>query len=367
MNPDTAAPTAVQSEPACCEPASRGRFWIGGEYLLWWPKDGPMPFPLVTTGNPADAVPGALGQPGTVPLFGRSGLDYGALSGMRFNIGTWLDSDEVTGIEASGFLLERGGTGFSAAGNAAGLPPLYVPIFRADIGREGAFVISDPRHPFLGGIAVGSGTRLWGAEANGLYKLAPNLAFLVGFRYLDLGESVTLSAPNLVDPVNNISENIHDQFGTRNQFYGGQLGLRGQIERGRFNLSVTGTVALGTNHELVGITGSTVESGAVHGTFPGGILTQPSNIGSQTRNDFAVLPQLQLKLGYDLVRGVRAFAGYDILYLNQVVRPGNEIDHSVNPTQVLGGALLGPARPMPLFDRSDFWAQGVSFGLLFTY
>jgi len=359
----TAAP-AVDCQPRA--PAC-SRFWFSSEYLLWWIKNGPLPFPIVTTGNPADAVPGALGQPGTVPLFGGSGINYGGLSGMRFGLGTWLDPDQVTGIDVSAFMLEHGSSGYSAAGNSAGLPPLYVPFFRADLGREGGFIISDPRRPFLGGIAVGSGSRLWGAEANGLYNLLPNLDFLVGFRYLDLNENLTLDAPDLVDPVGKIFESIHEQFGTRNQFYGGQFGLRGRLQRDRLSLFVVGKLAMGTNHEVVGITGSTALSGAAAAAFPGGIFTQPTNIGTQVHNQFTVVPQLQLQLGYDILQHVRAFVGYDILYWNQVVRPGSEIDRSVNPTQALGGVLVGPARPQPLFDRTDFWAQGVSFGLLFTY
>jgi hypothetical protein len=45
-----------------------------------------------------------------------------------------------------------------------------------------------------------------------------------------------------------------------------------------------------------------------------------------------------------------------------VVRPGNQIDHAVKQTQSLGGHLVGPATPVPSFNRSEFWAQGLTFG-----
>jgi hypothetical protein len=57
------------------------------------------------------------------------------------------------------------------------------------------------------------------------------------------------------------------------------------------------------------------------------------------------------------------------MYWNDVVRPGNQVDRSVNLTQnvVLDpngvGTQVGPAQPAPLFDRSAFWAQGLTFGL----
>jgi hypothetical protein len=67
------------------------------------------------------------------------------------------------------------------------------------------------------------------------------------------------------------------------------------------------------------------------------------------------------------------FAGYEILYWNRVVRPGDQIDHNVNLSQnaVLDpkgvGTLVGPAQPAPLFNRSDFWAQGINLGLEYRY
>jgi hypothetical protein len=40
-----------------------GRFWVSGEYLLWWIKDARLP-PLVTTGpaNPAQILPPARSE-----------------------------------------------------------------------------------------------------------------------------------------------------------------------------------------------------------------------------------------------------------------------------------------------------------------
>ena len=34
--------------------------WVSTEYLLGWIKNGPMPFPLVTTGDPNDPIAPAL-------------------------------------------------------------------------------------------------------------------------------------------------------------------------------------------------------------------------------------------------------------------------------------------------------------------
>ena len=41
---------------------------------------------------------------------------------------------------------------------------------------------------------------------------------------------------------------------------------------------------------------------------------------------------------------------------------------ATNATQLNGGALVGPARPASLFNnQTDFWAQGVNFGVTFTH
>jgi hypothetical protein len=64
------------------------------------------------------------------------------------------------------------------------------------------------------------------------------------------------------------------------------------------------------------------------------------------------------------------FAGYDFMYMNSVVRPGNQVDRNINLTQssVLGyGAINGPAFPAQQFNRTDFWAQGATFGFEFRY
>ena len=353
--------------------AASPRIWASTEYLIWWIKDGPLPFPLVTTGNPADPVPGALGQPGTVPLFGGNRLDYSAFSGLRVSLGAWLNCERTLGIEGSGFLLEQRSVGFAAGSDPAGNPPIYFPVFRTDLGREGSFTISDPQAILAGQTAIRSQTRLWGGEANAIANLwrecGVSIDVLAGFRYIQLEESLTTDSA-LVDPVNQINNVVHDQFSTRSQFFGGQLGAKVGFQVRGATVEFAGKVALGSNHNEVNIGGFTNQTGAgapVTGTFPGGIFTQPSNIGGQTQNKFAVVPEGQIKVGYPIRSNVVAFVGYDFLYWSQVVRPGNQIDHNVNPTQTLGGVLTGPPAPLPQFNRSDFWAQGITVGLRFQY
>ena len=50
---------------------------------------------------------------------------------------------------------------------------------------------------------------------------------------------------------------------------------------------------------------------------------------------------------------------------------GDQIDLTVNPTQLATptgpGTLVGPARPAFQFDGTDFWAQGINFGMELRY
>jgi hypothetical protein len=388
---EPAAPTAysTESSPAASGVFTNGyqgqtyRVWGSTEYMLWWVKNAPLPIPLVTAGNPNDNNPGAIGQPGTRILLGDSSAGFGTFSGMRVTLGAWLDSGATIGIEGSGFVLERRSSNFFATSNNAGSPLLAFPFFNQTptfVGED-ALRISDPRAIIgqLGGsVLVSSSLQLWGTEVNSAFCLwrTRNLEFtmLAGFKYAQLQESLHITNATgdlLTDPTVTI---LNDSFDTRNQFYGGQIGGRLSLARDRFSLDVTGTVALGTTHEVVDIQGSTVQTGplsATPGHFPGGFFTEASNIGHYTKNQFTVLPALEMKVNYQVTPRCSVFAGYDVLYWNQVVRPGNQIDRNINLNQNtplgFGGVPGGPNAPAPLFNRTDFWAQGVTFGFEFRY
>jgi hypothetical protein len=60
----------------------------------------------------------------------------------------------------------------------------------------------------------------------------------------------------------------------------------------------------------------------------------------------------------------------------RIALPGgfaDQIDRGINPVQapaitgVPNAPLIGPARPAPLFNTTDFWAQGMNFGLEVRY
>jgi len=355
-------------------------------------KEAPLPVPVVTAGDPRVGfdpnfvhtvnTAGALGQRGTQVLFGQHSINEPPYSGVRLELGGWFDDEELFGADGNGFILERRSKRFAVASNAAGNPALYFPIFSTLAGAERGIPIADPLRAFSGDAGVNSTLQLWGAEVNGMVNLFRNACLeftgLAGFRYADLRENLQIYDTTTDLLFGNVA-NLNDSFTTKNQFYGGQLGSRLGVQLEHLFLDVTGKLAVGTTHQVVEVQGSITQAGPNPlvppglGTFPGGLFAQPSNIGRRTRDRFTVLPSLELRLSYEVAQRTRLFAGYEILSWNQVVRPGNQINHAVNLTQnaVLDpngrGVLVGPAQPAPLFQRSDFWAQGINLGLEYRY
>jgi hypothetical protein len=132
----------------------------------------------------------------------------------------------------------------------------------------------------------------------------------------------------------------------------------------RWFVEATGRIALGNNHQIVDIFGTTTET-PPGTTLDGGLLASQTNIGHYSRNDFAVMPQLGVTLGCHLTRRLSLTCGYTFFYWGRVVRPGEQIDLDINPDYLPGGAIAprGAQRPHFVFQDTDFWAQGINLGL----
>jgi hypothetical protein len=346
------------------------------DFLLWRIKHGPLPVPLVTTGSPSDANPGALGQPHTQVLFGGSGLDYGTFPGGRLELGFWLDAGSRFGVDFGGFALGQQRTTFSAFSDAAGNPVLSVPIFNAQTQKEDQLPVAAPG-AFAGGVVVSSTSQLWGADVNGDVNVYRGPGFqadlLAGFRYLNLRERLGLQTPDVRLPSSSgqgggTEFNTVDDFRTENQFFGGQLGGRIGYCWQRWTVDLTGTVALGSTYQTIDIDGFGVATGSngVPQFVPGGIFAQPSNMYRYWAWDFTVTTQAELKVGFQVCRNVQLTAGYDFLYWSSVVRPGEQINREVNVSQsplLGGGTPSGPAQPVAPLSRTEFFAHGLSLGL----
>jgi hypothetical protein len=347
------------------------RAWVSAEYLLWWVKGGHLP-PLVGSLPASQTGTNPLPPGSLTTLFGDDNFSFHEHSGGRFSAGFWLDHDHCYGIDGNGFFLSPKSRGYSAASPPGGDP--IVGAIYTDT-ANGQTTIIFPVNPTQADETAQASLRerLWGAEANFRTRYvtfaSSPIDLLAGFRYMDLaGDLDTLSTINFHGVG---SRTFQDHFGTKNQFYGGQVGASLDMRDGPWSLLLLTKVALGGVRERLQIDGQTRENffGGPTQTFPGGILAQPSNIGRFTSNRFAVLPEFTANLGFQIAPHVQAFFGYTFLYLSKVVRPGDAID-TVNSSFIRGLIVQNPVqtvRPLPTFNESSFWAQGLNFGVEVRY
>lgn len=348
------------------------RFWGEADYLLLFGKAQSVP-PLVTTG------PGPLGTAGTNILL-QGDMTTSPFSAGRLVLGGWVV--ENWGIEGSYlFVGQQTSTQTFAQSGAPGTPNLNFPYVTPG-GTETSAAIATPG-AFAGTADLLVKTKLQGAEALGvadLYRTAGgNFQAVAGYRYLDLSEDLAFSTSSTsFSPGVASTFYTRDYFRTVNDFQGGTLGLRGERIFGAFSLRASGKVALGNMQQVTQIAGQTDTNKLVGGGFNtlqsynSAYLAQPSNIGQYVRNQFAAIPEVSVGAGWRILPNLKLNVGYEFLYVSSVARPADAIDRTINPSQspAISGAaaaLSGPARPTFLGSTSDYWLQGVSFGLEWRY
>ena len=161
---------------------------------------------------------------------------------------------------------------------------------------------------------------------------------------------------------------VADQFDAHNRFHGGQLGLTADLTRGPVFVEATGKVALGESITVVRVSGQTVACRSGSRCQPPQVVrrrgARPAvEHGAVRRSVFAVLPEAAVKVGYRFRDRSRFYVGYNFLYLSDAVRPGDQVDRTVDPSQVplLGRASAGGARaerPAAVLARSTSGCRG---------
>jgi hypothetical protein len=338
------------------------RFHVGVEFILWWLREGRVP-PLLTTSSASSA--GIFGRPDTRVLYGDGRLEtrHGdRFNGIRIDLGTWLDQDHRLGVEVSACFLERDSTYFKAI--SQGSQVLARPYLNAIDGRGASEILAgpSPAGPRKGGFVGYSRVELFGEEGNLVTPLLEGsvgrLDFLAGLHFLQMRDRVDLTATGhpLASPATLLG--LTDHFRVEDDFYGGQVGLRGECVCGRWRLSLTGEVAPGAGVATVRAFGErTFQTPSEKVVTPYGLAVQPSNAGRFTHANFAVVSQMCLNLEYRLTQNVRVFTGYTFLWWANALRAGDQIDLVVNRTP------NGPSRPILPYHTDDFWGQGLNAGL----
>jgi hypothetical protein len=385
--PAPAAPAPPVAPPATdvwtvAAPAG-GRAWVEADLLLWWMRGTSLP-PLVTTSPPGTPIAqaGVLGTPGATVLFGGSAVNGSLREGGRIAVGYWFNDAHDCGVEAEFFMLTTRATDFAAASN--GNPILSRPFIDANSGQPSSERIAFPGDTTGSVTASAATTGLLGAGILGRENLCLcccvsglKLDALFGYRYLRLADHVVVNEdlvnvnpnnPNFI-PVG-AAIFVTDRFASRNILNALDFGLDCSWQDGPVSLAMRARFAVGFNDQAVDVFGATTVTvpGVPPAVNSGGLLALAGNLGHHSRREVSVVPEVDVKLDYQLTPRLTASLGYTFLYWDRVVRAGDQIDSTVNPTLIPPPTnVVGPVRPTFSFPNTTFYAQGIDLGLTFIF
>lgn len=385
-------------------PGFQPSWYLRAEYLLWWMTEARTPV-LLTAGPPrllpnGGVIGGFLNDPATQVLFGPGDTDIGLRDGGRFTLGMWFTEARTFGVEGNFWFL--GSRGYQFATNNFLNPGLVLtrPVFALNpdpsgglLGLPGPFgeLVAVPGL-FNGAANIVGNSYIYGTEANLLFSKCAcpspcdvpvplRTEWFVGYRHVGLDESIEIteditflgaasSFPSgaAVD-IPGTRTLVVDRFQVQNRFNGGQLGVRRIRQFDRWMSEVRASVAFGVTHQILDIQGIAVRNipGRPTTFTPGGLLALPSNIGRSSRNQFSIVPELTLNVGYQLSDNLRLFAGYNLLYWTNVLRATEQIDTTIDVTLaplVPPGSFTpaGQNRPARLWQNADVFLHGINLG-----
>ncbi len=307
---------------------------------------------------------------------GGDGIPTGLITGYSLSGGMYLDQCQKIGVGGRVFGIFQNVQ--SETRTSDGSTSLGIPFFNNDplVAGEDAYLVA-----YNAGVPVSSGTvtaradlNMIGAEASGFFLLGRSsdhrVDLVSGYTYNKLKDSMSLVTVTRDEFTGNLIPDgtvftTNDLFATENNFHGAHLGMLSSVVHKRISLSTLAKVSFGSMNQAVSIRGFTDRSVFNPASFPGGILTQQSNITEFNRNTFAFIPEMKLKLGYGLSENIQLSVGYSFMYWSSVALAGNQIDRTVDITQAMGGAASN--RPAFNFEDSGYWMHGVDLGLTMTY
>lgn len=388
------------------------KVWLDVDYLSWGIKDSPTIVPLVVQStsaviefSPVLAI-NLTPLPGNTVLIGGEKIKSHNRSGTQCSAGCWFDDCLIWGSEVSYFFLQKKSKEHQVSSSGLpGTPLLVMPFFDTSTNLESSTPLAATRPissgqqvPFGGTMSLKVSNQMQGAELNGLWNMdnfmfcnswicpsynsctCSEVCLIGGFRYWNFYENMTFSAniPNTLPPIDTFITS--DKFDVKNNFYAAQIGLKCKYFFDKFYVKATGKIALGAMCEELKIKGQLLSNDfntpPFTGTpkiFPAGYLGFPTNNGKHTKTKFAVMPEVDVKLGYQIWDCLNLELGYTFFYTNQMMRATNQIDRNINSTQapaITGNpstTVVGTKSPKALMKSTSFWAQGLTAGFEFNY
>lgn len=336
--------------------------WVRLENLVWWRKGQDLPALVTTsTDGTAQADAGVLGLDSTTVLYGQDEVGTDARPGGRVTIGAWLDAAGCQSVSGRFYALGQQTTLFTTSSD--GSPTLARPFFDDLTSSQASRLLAYPGFSTSGQVSVQTESDVLGGDF--LYRWmctqygSSRLDLMTGYQFGHIDEQVTISditeAVNipLIDPGTTIA--ITDHFDTSNEFHGGLIGLAWEHQGVCWRLEFLAKVAFGNVRQKVGISGQTTvvtpPPGSTVSVQNQGLLAQGANLGSFTRDKFAVSPELAVTLAYQLNDHFELHAGYSYIYWSSIAQAADQIDPS----------LVVPASSFAIQD-SGYWLHGINVG-----
>jgi hypothetical protein len=321
--------------------------WFTLDYLYWATRGVDTP-PLVTTG-PVPFGPAGTALAGEAVFGGNTQLN-GMRPGFRLSAGAFIDSANQWALSHE--IISLGSRSERIAGGSNGTNVVLLPQPFSVGGTPFPNVIPIGFPGAAGTVTASNQTSFFSGDTHlrRVYQDGTGNRFdlLAGYRFLQLGDSLSESFDTVsTGPAFFSSARLmgEQSVRTRNYFHGGEVGFQYQHRRGAFAFEMQSTIAIGSTY-------SEVDRSFTRAAFvgpPAQPLTLPiAQTGSEvTHTDFAFVPQVGFKLGWQPTDHVRLTAGYDFLYWSRVRRAAHLWDGTDSTT--------------------SFWAQGVSAGVEVRY
>ena len=336
--------------------------------------------------------------------------DTGYNNGGRFNLGFWADPEMSFGLEAGFSFLAQASDRFASV--SAQSPGQFI----LDTGFTQTLFLVTPAAPPATGVTTSplsttqvfvtrqasssltgsAANQFFGGELNarGVFQRigGTDVGGLAGFRALafkdelSLVNNVTLTQPPGIRPTgsdnsasisNNLTFSSNDHTRIWNYFYGGQAGLDIDSKLGSFFVYARGKVAVGVNHQVADIASNTqiinndpLRLSPLSSSTAGGLLAGPNDNGRHSREVFSVIPEVDVRLGYQFTDWLRGYVGYSGIFMSNIARAGNTNSintQNTNVTVANSVVNVNVSQPTFRFQNQDVNIQGITFGLEAKY
>ena len=296
---------------------------MGADFLMFWPQSQPIPANLITLTNGAPVA--------------SKGVNYGIQYGFRLDLGLWLNSEESLGAQSLVDQLFRKTVTVSPAGTV----------------NLNTFVGGAPTALPVTGLNFQSWTQYNRVDGSTLFRIRCNdrmrIYGIIGTKFVVMEEDVSFNYNFAGGPV-------FEDFHTRNNFYGGQVGVLVTYSAGRIDLDGAAKVGLGADYYNTTILGRNASN------LPTQAFTNDANIGFYENTVFSAVPEFNGNVNYRLTDRISLRAGYTVLFFTNMQRPGAQIVQNIAPG--LASPHTGPRFPG---IRDTFIMNGLNFGAILRY